>query len=220
MSAKTRLEFLSYVKRIFKRTDKDTEIYEALNETIQDIGRRRPLGDYKFQSWVPCVVGQEDYPLPSNLLQLMHPIRLLEGNSTTDSGYPLHFLSKEEYDIVEPNPNRTSPSTGKPWAYTIFSDSILLTDPPDSANYLIEISWGKIPTSLDSDSDVHSLTENWDEVIKWGTLWRLFAGVGLYEDATFWEAKFEDPVKGVPALIRIEKAKTRSEIGKITPNNL
>lgn len=216
----TRVQFLAYIKRQFKRTDKDTEIYEALNETIQDIGSRYSFSGYNFQSWVPTVIAQEDYPLPTNLLQLSHPIRLLEGSATGDSGYPLDFITKEEYDEKEPNPNRTSPATGKPSKYTIYSDSILLTPIPDKTSYLLEINWGKIPTTLSVDADTPSLIATWDEILKWGTLMRLYYGLGLYQEGKVWDDLYESDEKGIPKMIRIEKDKKREMIGQIKNNSL
>lgn len=213
----TRVNFLAYIKRVIKRTDKDTEIYECLNETITDIANRYPFENYQFQSWIPCVVGQEDYPLPSTLVHLAHPLRLLEGSGTTDDGFPLEFITKEEYDEIEANPNRTSPETGEPAQYTIFSDSILLTPIPDSTDYLIEINWGKQATALSADSDSPSFISAWDEIIKCGTLFRVFLGLGLAEDATPWQALYE---QGILRMIDRDKDKKNSWIGTVRNNNL
>ncbi|MFA5037858.1 MAG: hypothetical protein WC479_11875 [Candidatus Izemoplasmatales bacterium] len=213
----TRLQFYSYIVEIFKRTDKSTEIYRALNETITDIANRYPFENYSFQSWIPCVVGQEDYPLPSTLVHISHPIRLLEGSAATDDGFPLDFITKQEYDALEANPNRTSPETGEPAKYTIFSDSILLTPIPDSTDYLIEINWGKQATALSVDSDTASFISAWDEIIKWGTLFRVYLGLGLTEDATPWQALYE---QGINRMIDRDKDKKNSWIGRVQNNNL
>jgi len=216
----TRLEFLTYITSVFKRTDKNTEIYQALNDTIKDIAARHPSEAYSFQSWVPTVDGQEDYPLPTDLLHLAHPIRCLEGSATNDDGKALVKLTKEEYDVIEPNPNRTSPDTGEPWAYTIFSNAILLTDIPDDQGWILEINWGKIPTSLDDDGDTSSFKSTWDEILQWGSLWRLFAGIGMYDEANYWEQKYEDPLKGIPKMVRQDKDKKDSWIGSVANNSL
>lgn len=213
----TRLQFLSYIKRQFKRTDKNTEIYEALNETIKDIASRYSFDVYSFQSWIPCIVEQNDYRLPTNLLQISHPIKLLDGSSTGDSGKRLSYITKEEYDVIEPNPNRTSPDTGKPSMYTIYGGSILLTSIPDSTDYLVEINWGKIPTSLDVDSDTANFSSMWDELLKWGSLARLYAGIGL-EGEGGWGNRYEAQIKNM-----ISHTKDRHPeqwVGKMKPNEL
>lgn len=186
----TRLEFLTYVTNVFKRTDKNTEIYEALNETIKDIATREKFHEYSFQSYTACVAAQEDYPLPTTLLQIKHPIRLVEGTATGDSGWNLTKLSKEEYDFREPNPNRTGPSTGRPTAYCVYSNSILVTPIPDQA-YLLEINWGNVPSSLASNDDSPAYLNIWDEVIKHGALFRMFSLVGAFTEANYWRALYE-----------------------------
>jgi hypothetical protein len=155
--------------------------------------------------------------LPSTLVHMSHPIRLLDGSASTDDGFPLGFITKDEYDAIEANPNRTSPETGEPAQYTIFSDSILLTPIPDSTDYLIEINWGKQTTSLSADSDTPSFISAWDEVIKWGTIFRFYLGLGLTEDAAPFQALYE---QGILRMIDRDKDKKNNWIGTVRNNNL
>ena len=203
----TRLETYNSVIEIFKRDDKSDAVYRAHYETIKDIVSRSPLNSITFQSWIPMVVAQEDYPLPDNLFHLIHPIRLLEGSATGDSGYPMEKITKEEYDRREPNPNRTSPDTDKPTAYCIFSNSILTTPLPDSTDYLLELNWGKVPVEGTADSSEYALAAYWDEVIKWGILWRLYLGLGMTDEASTWMTLYNDPKMGLPAKLELDSAK-------------
>lgn len=183
-------DFLTYTKLDLKREDKDTEITQAYNDMIVWVAVQIPHGNYKFQSYVNTVVGVEDYALPPNIIHLLHPVRLLLGAGTTDSGFSLEHLTKEEYDIIEPNPNRSSPSTGRPGSYAVFSRSILLTPVPDRATYVLEINWTKRPTTLSADDDRPDLGSEWDEVLKWGTLERVYAGLGQWDESTLWGNKY------------------------------
>lgn len=188
----------TYVKRDFKRTDKDTEIVQAYNDMIVWVAAQMPHGNYKFQSYVPTVIGQEDYPIPSNAIHLIHPVRLLLGTGSSDSGYSLEHLTKEEYDLREPNPNRTNPSNkSRPSAYTVFSRSILTTPIPESTAYLLEINWSKRPVAQSASTDTPSLGNEWDEVLKHGTLERLYEGIGMLGEASYWGAKYKD-AEGMP----------------------
>ena len=215
--------FKTYVKRDFKRTDKDTELVQAYNDMIVWVAAQMPHGNYKFQSYVPTVIGQEDYPIPSNAIHLIHPVRLLLGTGSSDSGYSMDYLTKEEYDLREPNPNRTSPaSKGRPSAYTVFSRSILTTPIPDLATYLLEINWSKRPTAQSADADISSLGAEWDEVLKHGTLERLYEGLGMLSEAAYWGAKYKD-AEGVPvglcrSLFEIERDREEPLIGVVEPN--
>lgn len=199
--------FRTYVKRDFKRTDKDTEIDQAYNDMIIWVAQKMPHGNYKFQSYISTVNAQEDYPLPTNLIHLIHPIKYLEGSAANDWGWPLDHITKEEYDLREPNPNRTSPSTGKPTAYTIFSRSILLTPIPDNSADLLEISWAKRATTLSAATDVPDLGSEWDEIFKFGTLERVYDGMGMLQEAQYWGSKYHilNPVNGDDAPIGLCK---------------
>lgn len=218
--------FKTYVKRDFKRTDKDTELVAAYNDMIIWVAAQMPHGNYKYQSYIGTVNGQEDYPLPSNLLHLIHPAKFLEGSGTNDSGYPMEYVSKEEYDLHYPNPNRTSPTDkGKPVMYTVYSRSLLLGPLPDSSSYLIEINWSKRPTDQSADADVHDLGSEWDQVLKFGTLERLYAGMGMLDEANYWASQYRDadsrPVGLCRQLLAVEKDREqRHAVGIIKPNNL
>jgi hypothetical protein len=217
-------DFLTYVKYDFKRTDKDTELTQAYNDTINSISLLMPHGNYKYQSWIYTIIGQEDYPLPSNMIHLIHPIRLLDGTGSNDSGYPLEKLTKDEYDEVEPNPNRTNPSTGKPWGYTVFSRSILLTNIPDKATYLLEINWSKRVVAQAATTDQSLLGAEWDEILKWGTLFRVFAGMERFDEANYWRSMYEDsegnPIGMLRRLLDIEKEIEGRAVGQVKFNAL
>lgn len=220
----TLANFKTYVKQIYKRTDKDTEITQAYNDAISAASLKMPHGAYKYQSWVNCVVGQEDYALPSTIIHLIHPIRLLDGSTSADSGIKLEHITKEEYDRREPNPNRTSPSTGTPSAYTIYSGSILLTPIPDDAACILEIDWTKRKTTLSADDDLPVLGSEWDEVLRQMVLARMYELIELFQEAQYWRQQYEAP-DGMPIglyrdLLRIEQDKELIGIGKVKPNNL
>ena len=182
--------FKTYVKYDFKRTDKDTELVQAYNDMIKWVSSQMPMGDYKFQSYVLTNAGVEDYELPCQMVHIIHPIKLIIGSGSSDTGYPMEHLSKLDYDKLEPNPNRNAPHVGRPVAYTIFSKSILVTPVPDVATYIIEIAWATRPTELSADAATPELGEEWDEVLKWGTLERLYAGMGLFDEAQYWGSKY------------------------------
>lgn len=217
--------FLAYVKQDFKRTDKDTEITQAYNDSLLAIAIEMPHGAYKYTSYVPTVASQPDYPLPSTIMHLVHPIRLTEGNAAGDSGWALEHLTKPEYDALEPNPFRTSPDTcADPWGYAVHSGVIMPYPIPDDATHLLEIDWTKTPTDQSAGADTPALPDHWREVLKQMTLKRVNEGLGLYQEAQYYRALYEDndgnPVGLYRKLLNIEKQKEQSSIGTIAPNNL
>jgi hypothetical protein len=216
--------FNTYIKQTYKRTDKNTEILQALNDSIMAVAIKMPHGAYKYQSYVLTVQGQEDYALPSTIMHLMHPIRLLDGSDSASSGYTLEHIDKKEYDELQPNPNRTSPSTGSPSAYTVYSGSILLTPVADSSTDILEINWSKRPTTLIADIDLPALGSEWDEVLKQMVLSRLYALIELFDESAYWRNQYEDqqgnPVGLYKDLIEIEKDREYTRINTIKSNNL
>lgn len=214
----------TYIKRDLKRTDKDTEITQGINDMINWVSLQIPHGNYKFQSYISTIVGREDYALPTNLVHLIHPVKFLDGSAATDWGFPLEYLTKEEYDLREPNPNRTSPSTGKPTGYTIYSRSILLTPIPDSANYILEIDWAKRVNALSADGDTPDLGAEWDEVLKQGCLERVYAGMGMLQESQYWAGLYRDqfghPINLCEKLLDAERDREIPAVGQVKFNQL
>ena len=219
----TLTQFIEYVTETFKRDDKNAEIIRAYNETIYDIASRIPLGNFEYQSYIPLVEAQEDYPLPTEHMHIINPLRYLDGSGTNANGNPLNHISKEEYDIIEPNPNRTDPSTGTPHSYCFFSHSILVTDLPSATvvagGALLELNWTKTPAAQAAGSDTTSIRDVFGEILKWGTLWRLYASIGLDQDAAKWKGLYDDPNMGVPKILANQEDNTFT-MGQVENNNL
>lgn len=218
--------FKAYVLLDFKRTDKDTELVQAYNDMIIWVASYMPHGGYKFQSYIQLIAGQEDYPVPSRLLHLMHPVRIQDGSEPADAGYILNHVTKQEYDILYPNPNRITPDmTGRPEDYTVYSRSILVGPiPAAGTNDLLEIDWSKRPLTLSGDTEVSELGTEWDEILKFGTLERLMDGIERHEEALYWAAKYKNsegsPVGMCRRLFDIEKAREGAAIGQVQANTL
>lgn len=222
-------DFITYVVRDFdNRTDKNTQIIQAYNDMIKWVAAQMPHGGYKFSSYINTIANVEDYPLPSNLIHLLHPIRFLLSLSGNAAGYPLEYLgSKRAYNEWEPNPNRSVPVVGQPAAYCVYSRSILVTPIPDAATYLLEIDWTKRPVDQSANSDTTNLGSEWDEVLKHGTLERLYAQIGMYDVAQYWASRYkaqvgsdEVPVGLCKILLDIERDREGSAVGNIKNNSL
>jgi hypothetical protein len=217
-------DFKAYVKKDFMRTDKDAQILDAYNAAIRAVSIQMPNCEYKYQSYIPTVIGQEDYSLPSSIIHLLHPVRILDGSASGDSGYPMDKLTKAEYDRLEPNPNRANPTTGKPYTYTVYGRQILLTRIPDSAAYLLEINWTKSPSDMTAESEYPLLPSTYDEVLKWMVLSRLNAGIELFDESQFWRNQYEDqmgePVGIYRKLLDLEQSREGSAVTRVRVNSL
>lgn len=217
-------EFLTYVKKDFKRTDKDAELVAAYNDMLFWVAVWMPVGNYQFQSYVTTSTGVEDYALPADILHMRHPIKLLYGTGTSDSGIQLKKITKEEYDELEPNPNRANATGGTPEFYTIYSRSILLTPIPDRDTYILEINRSKRPVDQVNDGDEPFLGDEWREVLKWGTLERVNAGLDLFDESAFWGSKYHDqsgsPTGMCKRLFELETEREGRSVDSIENNAL
>ena len=202
--ATTLATFSTMVKEVYKRTDKATEIDRALNETYLEMIAATSPRKTQDQIYRPVVIGREEYPLPETVLRINHPIRLIDPNvasNNSSSHHPLKFLAnKDEYDRIEPNPNATTVITGRPWAYTIWKNSILITDLPDKA-YTLEVNIGGVGTKLVASIDETIFQETWDETHKAGALARLFALIDLSDKADLWQRIYRYGFAGNEGLI-------------------
>ncbi len=208
--AKTYAQFLTYIKYDFKRDDKDTEIIQAYNDTIRHLSGLKALEGRKFTSWIPTVVGREDYVLPSTLCHILHPIRIIEG-AALDNGYPLNKLSREEWSKRYPNPNITDTSAlskSMPVDYCVYENALHVGPVPDKATYYLEIDWARISTVQAANSDLQELGEDWEEVIKWGTLFRIYAGLGMDDESSKWLIFYQSEKMGYPYLMNKEDDNT------------
>lgn len=208
--AKTLALFLTYVKADFKRDDKDTEITQAYNDTIRHLSSLKGLEGRKFTSYIATSIGREDYALPEGTIHIFHPVRFVEGVSL-ENGYSMNKMSREEWTALYINPNNSTVASitkGMPKDYCVYQKALHVGPIPDKATYIIEIDWAKIATAQAADSDIQELGENWEEVIKWGTLFRLYAGMGLDDEAKKWFDLYRDNDLGYPYLLRQEGGQT------------
>ncbi len=186
---------------IYKRTDKNTELAAAINETYKEMVACVDPRRQQDQIYKNTVIGREEYPIPESILRINHPIKIIEGTTNNSSqSYPLRFLTKAEYDEWEPYPNAATIIGGKPWGYCMWKNSILLTHVPDKV-YKLELSMGGEAAVMSGDSDQTIFTPTWDETIKAGSLSRMFALVGLTDDATNWAQVYRYGFLGSPGNI-------------------
>lgn len=178
-------EMIAYVKEEFKRDDKDAEILTSLNETLDWLNANHDFTELDAECYVTSIIGQEDYRLADDMIEIYHPIKILEDTGDGQgASYPMEHISKEEYDRRMTNPNTSqTPPKAKPRAYCIFRGAILVEPLPDKATYKFEVPHKKNITRLSGGSDEHPFNPIWEELIKEGTLERVKRKIGLMDEA-------------------------------------
>ena len=186
-------ELYDYIVRTFKRTDKSTEVYEAITDTVFDLRRNYQWEAFKDEAYVTGITTLGDYtmPLPSDFQHLTN-LRLING----DTSYPLQRLNKVDFDYMFPNQNSSTVTKGKPNYYCIFHDYILLGVAPDDITYQYEISYAaEDETDIIAGTTSVPFTPENREVVKQGTLMRLYLGLGNDGEAVKWRGLYEESIR-------------------------
>lgn len=201
-------DWLTYVLRAFKRTDKDDEVFDETNAAIAEIRRRivtsrdeketattdtiSTLGEYRIDV-------ETDWGLP------VSDVFIRDAND----GRYLIPISKARFDQLYSIYGTTGINRARPEHYCIFANQIHVGPVPDKTDYVYVTSYGRTNlTPVTSDSEaVPYTTKDYKEIMRHGVLFRLY---GLLENDTqeakhlaFWE-------KGLREIEEVERKKRRA----------
>jgi hypothetical protein len=191
-------ELYSYILKDFKRTDKSTEMYQAITDTVRDILSRHPFDVTRTEAQTSAgfsAAGDYKLALPSDVGKLIL-IRLIDG----DDSFVMGRLTKDAYDRKYPNQGDEDVDTGTPKEYCIFNNEIQVGPATDSTDYELEIVYSE-ELAADVDASTTSVTFSGEhrETLKAGALFRMYNGLEEYERAAVWERFYE---KGIEQMIK------------------
>jgi hypothetical protein len=195
---------LAYILRTFKRTDKDTELYEAITDTVIDMSLRFYPEQHKTRSsaLTGCTtVGDYSLTLPTDFGHLIGDVTMIDA--TNQQKYnPLRQISIEGYDRLYPD--RTLDAayrvTGVPQHYCLYGGSILVGPVVDQTYYEFYINYTEenITAIVAGTTDVPFST-NYREVVKAGALMRIYNDLEMYQEAQIQENKYENGIAKIAA---------------------
>lgn len=199
----TGANFLAYVKQTFKRTDKDTEIYTAVADTVMDMRSRMISDEFSTVSAALTgitVIGDYQLTLPTDFGHLIGDV-LIKDTSADDVYLPLNRITKPEWDIKYNQALASAVGnrlTGTPTEYCFFGGKIYLGSPVDKITYEFKINYTTedAPTYTGVTA-VIPFTDQFREVVKAGTLQRIFREVGNYPESDIWGDVYVDGVMNV-----------------------
>lgn len=175
----------------FKRTDKDTELYEAVTDTIQDLRARFSFQEAQAESVATDAVsvdGEYKMDLESDY-GLLLGIVIEDG---TDA-WNLTQVSKKKFDGLYPDQNVTA-DRGIPLHFTIYGDQILVGPIPDKTTYVYRLSYSLRAGTVSSSTTAVPFTNVYREMLRYGVLKRLYEGLDEFEKAQYFEAKYEESI--------------------------
>jgi len=172
----------------FKRTDKDTELYEATTDAIQEMRRR-----FKFQeaeaekTTTDTITVDGDYKLT-----IESDFGLLCGIVIEDDedAWPLQQISKARFEHIYPDINVTN-DRGIPNHFCLFNDQILIGPVPDKVTYNYRKSYSQRAGTVSSSTDAVPFTNLYREVLRDGVTARLYELMDQFDRAQFYYQKSE-----------------------------
>lgn len=195
----------------FKRTDKDTELYEATTDAIQEMRRRFMFDEAEAESTTTDTIstlGDFKLTLESDFGMLLGII-LEDG----DTGTALEQVTKAQFDQMYPSVNVES-DRGYPRHFCVYNGQIYIGPIPDSTGYSYRISYSKRGGTISSTTTSVPFTSLYRDVLANLTLSRLWRVMDEYERAEYYEGKFE---KGFSDAMRRERFNSGEHFFQVRP---
>ncbi len=181
-------DFYDYVIRTFKRTDKNTETYEAITDAIQEFRRR-----FSFDEATEDVTTTDTIAsLGDYRLNIESDMGLLQGIILQDDGdgTPLIRVPKSHFDDMYPDIAVTS-DRGYPKHFTIYDGKIYLGPIPDSTDYTYRISYSQRAGTVTSSTLSVPFTDLYREPLKHAVLFRLNEVIEDFNKANYYKGLYE-----------------------------
>lgn len=193
-------DFRNYViRRGFKRTDKDTELYEATTDMIQELRRKFNFNEAeteKVSTDTISVLGDFRIDLESDNGLLLSVV--VEDGTDAEV---LKKVSKWEFDNLYPDINVTS-DRGFPEHYAVYGNQIYIGPKPDQTSYVYRINYSKRSGTVTSATSLLPFTNIYRDILADGVLARLWELMDQFDRANYFYQRFEI---GIQKMIRKEE---------------
>lgn len=183
-------DWRDYVLRCgFKRTDKDTELYEATTDAVQEMRRRFMFDEAENETTTTdtiATLGDFKLTVESDFGLLLNVV--LEDD---DTGTVLRQVTKAQYDQMYPSVNVES-DKGYPEAYCVYAGQIYLGPIPDQTSYVYRVGYSRRAGTITSSTTGVPFTNLYRDALCENVLSRLYHGLEDYDKSDRHKAKFEE----------------------------
>lgn len=133
-------DFYTYILQTFKRTDKSTEVYNAITDVVMDIKLAMKAEDFKTEivSLTIPVSGNYTIDVPSDF---GHMIGVLTLVNPAGGSWPLIKRSKEIYDDIYPYQHETVAIKGAPKDFCLYGNKFYIGPKPDLTTYEYQLNY-------------------------------------------------------------------------------
>lgn len=179
----TGAEFETYLLQTFKRTDKSTEIFNALTDIVQDIKIQMNAEDFKVEiaNAEISVAGNYTFAVQSNFGHLIGDMTLV---NPAGGSWPLIKVSKPIFDMMYPSQNETNPVTGSPRHFCLYGNTFYIGPTPDLTTYKYQYNYTtEAATAITSATADVPFTSRYRQYVKDMVLGRLYTDLDDMEKA-------------------------------------
>lgn len=164
---------------MLKRTDITSEAREAALNFYKLLCSKIPFDELMTTSAeLAMVAGTSSYSLAALGPNAIASIRITYGASASSPKRRLTRSHTRVYDSLSIVQN------GRPATYARWGLNIEVNPPPDSSTYTYRVRYWSKPTILATPHDtVILLSTEWEELMRWETLWRVYNLLGMPEKA-------------------------------------
>ena len=183
-------DWRDYVLRCgFKRTDKDSELYEATTDAIQEMRRRFMFDEAEEDSASTDTIGTlGEFKIDIETdLGLFLGVRVQDG---TDA-FNLIKVSKAQFDELYPDINVTN-DRGYPKHFCVFAQQVWIGPIPDSVSYTYRKSFSLRAGTITSATAGVPFTNLYRDVLADNVLARLYKGLEEYDKSNYHKSAFEE----------------------------
>lgn len=185
----TGAEWLAYVLRGgFKRTDKDTEVFEETTDAIKEMRRRFMFDEAETEitsTDTITVLGDFKITIESDMGMLLG-VTLQDGTNA----HRLKQLSKTLFDSHYSDINVTN-DRGYPEHYSVYGGNIYIGPIPDSVAYSYRLSYSTKGGTIVSGTTAVPFTNLFRDVLRDNVLSRLYKLMDDFEKSAEYRRSFE-----------------------------
>jgi len=192
----TGANFYTYILSTLKRTDKSTEVYQAMTDVVMDMRLRFHAQDYKTISSALTIssLGGYSATLPTDFGHLIGGVSVKE--TVQDIEYPpLNKLSIQSFN--EKYGSRFNAAygnklAGPPEDFCLFGGNLLIGPPVDRTTYEFRIAYTQeSATEITSVTTSVPFTDKYRKCVKYGVLQLVYETLENYDEADKWAEKYE-----------------------------
>ncbi len=182
-------DWAEYVRRGgWKRTDKDTELFEATSDAIQELRSRFKFDEAHADTDTTDTISTlGDFKISIDAAFGMLTDVILEDDTNATN---LIHVSKAQFDELYPDINVTN-DRGYPKYFTLYQGQIQIGPVPDSVDYLYRMVYSKSAGLVTSATTAIPFTALYREMLRHFTLERLYELVDSYDKAQYFRSKGE-----------------------------